>query len=122
MATLCSDIRCENELGVNSTSSESVSAMSESTFYVTMDYTQFTESKKYWIVFSIEGQLVDEQSEPCDSVSSEGKASCVFEAQLWTSSEENDDLKYLAYAFLLMLIAALLYFTRRPGRRVSAPF
>ena len=122
MATLCSDIDCENELGVNSTSSGSVSAMTQSTFYVTMDYTQFTEPKKYWIVFSIEGELMDEQPQSCDSTRSEGKVSCVFEAQLWTSSEENDNLKYLAYAFLIMLIAALLYFTRRPGRRVSAPF
>ena len=122
VATLCSDIRCVNEMGVNSTSSGSVEAMSESTFYLTMDYTQFTESKKYYIIFSIEGELLDEETQPCDSVRSEGKASCVFEAQLWTSSEENDDLKYLAYAFLIMLIAAILYFTRRPGRRVSAPF
>ena len=122
VATLCSDIDCENPVGVNSTSSGSVSAMSESTFYVTMDYTQFTESKKYWIVFSIEGELLDEQSRSCTSPRSEGKASCVFEAQLWTSSEENDSLKYLAYGFLIMLVAALLYFTRRPGRRVSAPF
>jgi hypothetical protein len=122
VATLCSDIGCQNELGVNSTSSGSVSAMSESTFYITMDYTQFTESKKYWIVFSIEGELLDEQSESCKSSKSEGKASCVFEAQLWTSSVANDNLKYLAYAFLVMLIAAILYFTRRPGRRVSAPF
>ena len=87
-----------------------------------MDYTQFTEPKKYWIVFSIEGELMDEQPQSCDSTRSEGKVSCVFEAQLWTSSEENDNLKYLAYAFLIMLVAALLYFTRRPGRRVSAPF
>jgi len=123
VATLCSDILCENELGVNSTSSGSVSAMSESTFYINMDYTQFTESKNYWIMFSIEGELIDGKSEPCSlTLKSDGKASCVFEAQLWTSSEENDDLKYLAYAFLIMLIAALLYFTRRPGRRVSAPF
>ena len=122
VATLCSDIDCENPVGVNSTSSGSVSAMSESTFYITMDYTQFTESKKYWIVFSIEGELLDEQSRSCTSPRSDGKASCVFEAQLWTSSEENDSLKYLAYAFLIMLVAALLYFTRRPGRRVSAPF
>ena len=122
VATLCSDIDCENEMGVNSTSSGSVSAMSESTFYLTMDYTQFTASKTYWIIFSIEGELIDEQAQPCDSVRSEGKASCVFEAQLWTSSEDNDNLKYMAYAFLIMLIAALLYFTRRPGRRVSAPF
>jgi len=122
VATLCSDIVCENELGVNSTSSGSVSAMSESTFYITMDYTQFTESQKYWIVFSIEGELIDGKTEPCTSTKSDGQVSCVFEAQLWTSSEENDNLKYLAYAFLIMLIAALLYFTRRPGRRVSAPF
>ena len=122
VATLCSDIGCDNPVGVNSTSSDSVSAMSESTFYLTMDYTQFTESKKYWIVFSIEGEILDEQAESCTSSESEGKASCVFEAQLWTSSEENDNLKYLAYAFLIMLIAALLYATKRPGRRVSAPF
>ena len=122
VATLCSDIGCENEIGVNSTSSGSVSAMSESTFYITMDYTQFTESEKFWIFFSIEGELLDGKTESCTSTKSDGKASCVFEAQLWTSSSENDNLKYLAYAFLIMLIAALLYFTRRPGRRVSAPF
>ena len=122
VATLCSDIGCENEIGVNSTSSGSVSAMSESTFYITMDYTQFTESEKFYIFFSIEDELLDEKTESCTSTKSDGKASCVFEAQLWTSSSENDNLKYLAYAFLLMLIAALLYFTRRPGRRVSAPF
>ena len=122
VATLCSDIACQNELGVNSTSTESVSAMSETTFYISMDYTQFTEAKTYWIVFSIEGETLDEKSESCTSPRSEGKPSCVFEAQLWTSSDENDSLKYLAYAFLIMLLAALLYFTRRPGRRVSAPF
>jgi len=87
-----------------------------------MDYTQFTESEKFYIFFSIEDELLDEKTESCTSTKSDGKASCVFEAQLWTSSPENDDLKYLAYAFLIMLIAALLYFTRRPGRRVSAPF
>ena len=96
--------------------------MSETTFYISMDYTQFTEAKTYWIVFSIEGETLDEKSESCTSPRSEGKPSCVFEAQLWTSSDENDSLKYLAYAFLIMLLAALLYFTRRPGRRVSAPF
>ena len=122
IATLCSDINCENPVGVNSTSSDTVLAMNRSTFYITMDYTQFTESKKYWIIFSIEGETLDERSEDCTSSKSEGKASCVFEAQLWTSSEENEDLKYLAYAFLIMLMAALLYFTKRPGRRVSAPF
>ena len=121
-ATLCYDITCNNVVGVNSTSSGSVSAMSESTFYITVDYTQFTEAKTYWLVFSIDGELLDEKSESCTSPKSEGKASCVLEAQLWSSSVENDNLKYLAYAFLIMLITALLYFTRRPGRRVSAPF
>jgi hypothetical protein len=121
-ATLCSDIKCNNAVGVNSTSSGSVSAMSESTFYITVDFTQFTEAKTYWLVLSIDGELLDETSESCTSPKSEGKASCVLEAQLWSSSVENDNLKYLAYAFLIMLITALLYFTRRPGRRVSAPF
>jgi hypothetical protein len=96
--------------------------MSESTFYITVDFTQFTEANTYWLVFSIDGELLDETSESCTSPKSEGKASCVLEAQLWSSSVENDNLKYLAYAFLIMLIAALLYFTKRPGRRVSAPF
>lgn len=121
-ATLCSDIKCNNAVGVNSTSSGPVSAMSESTFYITVDFTQFTEANTYWLVFSIDGELLDETSESCTSPKSEGKASCVLEAQLWSSSVENDNLKYLAYAFLIMLIAALLYFTKRPGRRVSAPF
>ncbi|HIG33401.1 MAG TPA: hypothetical protein EYQ11_00770 [Candidatus Poseidoniales archaeon] len=121
-ATLCSDIKCNNAVGVNSTSSGPVSAMSESTFYIAVDYTQFTEANTYWLVFSIDGELLDETSESCTSPKSEGKASCVLEAQLWSSSVENDNLKYLAYAFLIMLIAALLYFTKRPGRRVSAPF
>ena len=121
-ATLCSDIRCDDAVGVNSTSSGSISAMSESTFFITMDFTQFDESKKYYIIFSIDGELLEETSQSCKSPSSEGKASCVLEAQLWTSSDENDNLKYLAFAFLIMLIAALLYFTKRPGRRVIAPF
>ncbi|DAC12676.1 MAG TPA: hypothetical protein D7H77_02170, partial [Candidatus Poseidoniales archaeon] len=68
------------------------------------------------------GELTDEISEPCNDILPDGKTSCVFEAQLWTSSEENDSLQYLSYAFLVMLIAALLYFTKRPTRRVSAPF
>jgi len=122
VGTMCSDIRCENPVGVNSTSSGSVSGMDESAFYINMDFTQFTQAKKYYIVFHIEGELLEETAEDCKSPKSEGKASCVFEAQLWTSSEENDNLKYMAYAFLAMLIGALLYFTKRPGRRVSAPF
>jgi len=122
IATLCSDIRCNDPVGVNSTSVGSVPAMSESLFSISMDYTQFTEAKKYYIVFHIEGEELEETAEDCGSSKSEGKASCVFEAQLWTSSEENENLKYMAYAFLIMLIGALLYFTKRPGRRVSAPF
>ena len=121
-AVLCSDIRCENFVGVNSTSSGSVPAVGESTFLINMDFTQFDESKKYFIKFYIEGELTDEISEPCNDILPEGETSCVFEAQLWTSSEENDSLQYLSYAFLVMLIAALLYFTKRPTRRVSAPF
>ena len=121
-AALCSDIRCENFVGVNSTSSGSVPAVGESTFLINMDFTQFDESKKYFIKFYIEGELTDEISEPCNDILPDGETSCVFEAQLWTSSEENDSLQYLSYAFLVMLIAALLYFTKRPTRRVSAPF
>ena len=121
-AVLCSDIRCENFVGINSTSTGSVPALGESTFLINMDFTQFDESKKYFIKFYIEGELIDEISEPCDDILPDGKKSCVFEAQLWTSSEENDSLQYLSYAFLAMLIAALLYFTKRPSRRVSAPF
>ena len=121
-AVLCSDIRCENFVGVNSTSIGSVPALGESTFLINMDFTQFDESKKYFIKFYIEGELIDEISEPCNDILPDGKTSCVFEAQLWTSSEENDSLKYLSYAFLVMLIGALLYFTKRPTRRVSAPF
>jgi uncharacterized repeat protein (TIGR01451 family) len=121
-AVLCSDIRCENFVGVNSTSSGSVPAVGESTFLINMDFTQFDESKKYFIKFYIEGELTDEISEPCNDILPDGETSCVFEAQLWTSSEENDSLQYLSYAFLVMLIAALLYFTKRPTRRVSAPF
>ena len=121
-AVLCSDIRCENFVGINSTSTGSVPALGESTFLINMDFTQFDESKKYFIKFYIEGELVDEISEPCNGILPDDKTSCVFEAQLWTSSEENDSLQYLSYAFLVMLIAALLYFTKRPTRRVSAPF
>ena len=121
-AKLCSDIRCENPVGVNSTSSGSVSALSESAFLINMDFTQFDESRKYFIVFYIEGELLPPVAEPCDDSLPEGDAACVFEAQLWTSSEDNDNLQYLAYAFLAMLVAAILYFTRRPSRRVSAPF
>ena len=87
-----------------------------------MDFTQFDESRKYFIVFYIEGELLPPVAEPCDDSLPEGDAACVFEAQLWTSSEDNDNLQYLAYAFLAMLVAAILYFTRRPSRRVSAPF
>ena len=122
IATLCSDIRCNNPVGVNSTSVGEVPAMGESTFTISMDYTQFNEAKKYYIVFHIEGEELGETAQDCGSSQSSGEASCVFEAQLWTSSEENENLKYLAYAFLIMLIGALLYFTKRPGRRVSAPF
>ena len=121
-AALCSDIRCENFVGVNATSSGSVPANSEATFLINMDFTQFDEPKKYFIKFYIEGELTAEISEPCAENLPEGESSCVFEAQLWASSEENDNLQYLTYAFLAMLLAALLYFTRRPSRRVSAPF
>ena len=121
-AALCSDIRCENFVGVNSTSSGSVPAVGESAFLINMDFTQFDEPKMYFIKFYIEGEIIAEISEPCDDILPDDEKSCVFEAQLWTSSEENDSLQYLSYAFLVMLIAALLYFTRRPSRRVSAPF
>ena len=57
-AALCSDIRCENFVGVNATSSGSVPAVGESTFLINMDFTQFDESKKYFIKFYIELSLI----------------------------------------------------------------
>tara|TARA_Y100000588_G_scaffold116726_1_gene127800 strand:+ start:24809 stop:34276 length:9468 start_codon:yes stop_codon:yes gene_type:complete len=120
LATLCEDIKCLTKVGVNSSSSGSVFAMSESAFFINMDYTQFEESKKYYIMFEIEGEPLEE-IEACNSLS-EGQASCVYEAQLWAASVDNDNLKYMAYVFIILLLVALLYFTRRPGRRISAPF
>ena len=120
-AKLCEEISCQDLVGINSTSSGSVLANSESEFFINMDYTQFDETKKYYILFEIEGEPT-EGIEACTDSDSEGKASCVFEAQLWAASDENENLKYMAYVFIVLLVAALLYFTRRPGRRVSAPF
>ena len=123
-ATLCSEISCEGEerLNVSSTSSATVSSMSESTYYFDMDFTQFDAAEKFYIVFEIAGENLSEKAQSCDSSKSEGKPSCVIEAQLWTGSEENENLKYMAYVFIILLISALLFFTKRPGRRVSAPF
>ena len=122
LATLCEDIRCETEVGVNFSATADVQRQSETTFYMEMNYTQFQESNKFFIVFQIIGEDLGERSEPCGTQAAEGKPSCVEEAQLWAASEENDNLKYMAYAFAILLLAALLFFTRRPGRRVSAPF
>ena len=112
-ATLCSEISCEGEerLNVSSTSSATVSSMSESTYYFDMDFTQFDAAEKFYIVFEIAGENLSEKAQSCDSSKSEGKPSCVIEAQLWTGSEENENLKYMAYVFIILLISALLFFT-----------
>ena len=122
LATLCEDIKCEEAAGVNSSSTTSVPAMGESQFFIDMDYTQFDERKNFFILFEILGEESEGIAQPCGSENAEGDAKCVEEAELWVASEENDNLKYLAYVFAAMLLLALLYFTRRPGRRVSAPF
>ena len=122
LATLCEDIRCETEAGVNFSATADVDSQNQTTFYMEMDYTQFQESKNFFILFQIVGEDLGERSEPCGTQAAEGKPSCVEEAQLWAASEENENLKYMAYVFVILLIAALLFFTKRPGRRVSAPF
>jgi uncharacterized repeat protein (TIGR01451 family) len=122
LATLCEDIRCETEAGVNFSATADVDSQNQTTFYMEMDYTQFQEAKNFFILFQIVGEDIGERSEPCGTQAAEGKPSCVEEAQLWAASEENENLKYMAYVFVILLIAALLFFTKRPGRRVSAPF
>jgi len=107
---------------VNSSSTSDVPAMDESTFFISMDYTQFDQREKFYILFEIEGEDLSEQAQACESSKSEGKPSCIEEADLFVASESNENLKYMAYVFILLLLGALIYFTRRPGRRVSAPF
>ena len=122
LATLCHDIECNSVVGVNSSSTSDVLAMNESTFFISMDYTQFDQREKFYILFEIEGEDLSEQAQACESSKSEGKPSCIEEADLFVASESNENLKYMAYVFILLLLGALIYFTRRPGRRVSAPF
>ena len=122
LATLCHDIECNSVVGVNSSSTSDVLAMNESTFFISMDYTQFDQREKFYILFQIEGEDLSEQAQACESSKSEGKPSCIEEADLFVASESNENLKYMAYVFILLLLGALIYFTRRPGRRVSAPF
>ena len=87
-ATLCSEITCEDDqrLNITSTATGTVSSMDESTFYFDMDFTQFDSAQKYYIVFEITGEDLSEKAQSCDSSNSEGKPSCVIEAQLWTGS------------------------------------
>jgi hypothetical protein len=94
-----------------------------STFYIPMDFSNFTTPNKYYILFEIipPGFNDEDDLKACGTEGAEGGLVCVKEAQLWSEAEEGV-LEWITYLFLLMLALALWSLTRRTGRRPRAPF
>ena len=126
-AMLCSDIQDEDDDGycdkfenVNSSAVSDVPSMGEASFYINMDFTQYEGSEIFYIQFEIGDVEKSGKLRACSDP--ETKTFCVLEAQLGASSDDNSYLQYMWLVLAAMLISLLLYLTRRPGRRVSAPF
>ena len=128
LAKLCSDIQdndedgnCDKFEGVNSSAVNDVPRMGQATFYINMDFTQYDGSEIFYIQFEIADAEKSGKLRSCNDDSVE-KTFCVREAQLGSSSDENSNLQYMWLGLAAMLVLLLLYLTRRPGRRTSAPF
>ena len=128
LAKLCSDIQdndedgnCDKFEGVNSSAVNDVPRMGQATFYINMDFTQYDGSEIFYIQFEIADAEKSGKLRSCNDDSVE-KTFCVREAQLGSSSDENSNLQYMWLVLAAMLVLLLLYLTRRPGRRTSAPF
>ena len=129
LAKLCKEIQDDNDdgncdvlEGVNSSSVSDVPSMGQSAFYINMDFTQYDGAKIFYIQFEIDGVEKSGKLKSCNSEQEEGMSFCVMEAQLGASSDENSLMEYMWFVFAAMLVGLLLYLTRRPGRRPSAPF
>ena len=83
-------------------------------------FTEYHGSEIFYIQFEIGDVEKTGKLRACNDA--EGKTFCVREAQLGSSSDDNSYLQYMWLVLAAMLVSLLLYLTRRPGRRVSAPF
>ena len=126
-AMLCSDIQdddddgnCDKFENVNSSAVSDVPSMGEAAFYINMDFTEYDGSEIFYIQFEIGDVEKTGKLRACNDA--EGKTFCVREAQLGSRSAANSYLQYMWLELAAMLVSLLLYLTRRPGRRVSAPF
>ena len=114
------DGNCDKFENVNSSAVSDVRSMGEAAFYINMDFTEYDGSEIFYIQFEIGDVEKTGKLRACNDA--EGKTFCVREAQLGSSSDDNSYLQYMWLVLAAMLVSLLLYLTRRPGRRVSAPF
>ena len=87
-----------------------------------MNFENYSTPGKYSIIFDINPPGYEpgiDKPQPCSGT--EKLLFCVKEAQLWSSSVDEDQ-NWLMWIFVLMLLIALVTLTRRTGRRPGAPF
>ena len=120
-AVLCSDILCNNYMGINGSSMYNIPAEGSSTFYIDMDFTNIKVGK-YFVQFYFTDILrVDDiDLESCNALS-EDSTECTMEAQTLAAGEDTDR-PILGYIMGLLLIVTLLYIISRSTRRPGAPF
>ena len=121
-ATLYNDITGTEAAGIQVSRAGSISAKGTQTFYLPMNFENYTIPGKYSIIFDINPPGYDsgiDKPQPCSGT--EDLLFCVKEAQLWSSSVDEDQ-NWLMWIFILMLLIALITLTRRTGRRPGAPF
>ena len=122
VATLCSDIQCENPTGVTSSVVSDVPAQGSSQYYVLMDFSNFSTPDKYFILFEIQlPEPSEEELEACGTEQARGSSFCVMEAQLWSEAQE-EVIGWMNYLFILMLGIAIYFLTSRRTGRKPAPF
>ena len=121
-ATLYNDITGTEAAGIQISRVGSIPAKSSQTFYLPMNFENYTTPGKYSIIFDIDPPGYEpgvDKPQPCSGT--ENLLFCVKEAQLWSSSVDEDQ-NWLMWIFVLMLLIALITLTRRSGRRPGAPF
>ncbi len=115
---LCSDIGCNNYMGVNGSDVNNVPAGGASTFYINMDFSD-VDVEKYFVQFYFTDQPRVE-TVSCSQLLS-NSIECVMEAQVLTPGDDTEN-KILGYIMGLLLLITLLYIISRSTRRPGAPF
>ena len=115
---LCSDIGCNNFLGVNGSDISNVAAKGSSTFYINMDFANI-EVEKYFVEFYF-SDIPRVETTSCSDLKFD-TTECVKEAQVLTPDEDSDN-PLLGYIIGLLLLITLLYIISKATRKPGAPF